>query len=64
MSFVFQRYLKGQTKLGLFQNLRFPGDCDGIKYVMIHVGSWRFTFTWKENRRQYPSVTHCGYMRG
>jgi hypothetical protein len=65
MSFVLQRYLKGQTKLGVFQNLRFPGDCGGIKYVMVHIVSWRFTFTWKEReRRQYPSVSTCGYMRG
>jgi hypothetical protein len=63
MSFVFQRHLGGG--LGLAQNLRFPGDCDGIKYLMMHVGSWRFTFTWKEReRRQYPSVTTRGYMRG
>jgi hypothetical protein len=31
---------------------------------MIHIGSWRFNFTWKEKRRHYPSVTTCGYMRG
>jgi hypothetical protein len=64
MSFVFQRYLKSQTKIGVFQNLRVRGDCGGIKYVMLHLGSWRFTFTWKEKRRQYPSVAICGYMRG
>jgi hypothetical protein len=62
MSFVLQRYLG--SGLGLAQNLRVPGDCGGIKYIMIHVGSWRFTFTWKEKRRHYPSVTVCGYMRG
>ena len=64
MSFVFQRYLKGQTKLGVFQNLRVPGDCGGIKYIMLHLGSWRFTVTWKEKRRHHPSVSICGYMRG
>jgi hypothetical protein len=30
---------------------------------MIHIGSWRFNFTWKEKRRHYPSVAICGYMR-
>jgi hypothetical protein len=63
MSFVFQRYGAG-SHIGVSQNLFFPGDCDGIKYIMIHVGRWRFTFTWKEKRRQYPSVSTCGYMRG
>jgi hypothetical protein len=63
MSVVFQRYLGGG--LGVAQNLFFPGDCGGIKYLMIHVGSWRVTLTWKEReRRQYPSVSTCGYMRG
>jgi hypothetical protein len=62
MSFCLQRYLKGQTKFGVFQNLFFPGDCGGIKYVMVHIGSWRFNFTWKERqRREYPSVTSPGY---
>jgi len=64
MRFGFQRHLKGQTRLGVFQNLRIPGDCGGIKYITIHLGTWRFEVQWKEKRRQYPSVTTCGYMRG
>ncbi len=63
MSFVFQRHLKDKTKLSVAQNLRFRGDCNGIKYIMVTVVSWRFTFTWKEKRRHYPSVVVCGYMR-
>ena len=64
MTFGLQRHLQSQNRIGVFQNLRFPGDCGGIKYIMIHVGSWRFNFTWKEKRRQYPNASSWGYMRG
>jgi hypothetical protein len=64
MRFGFQRHLKGQTRLGVFQNLRFPGDCGGIKYVAVHLGTWRLEWMWEEKRRHYPSVSTCGYMRG
>lgn len=50
MRIIFQRHLKGQTRFGVFQNLRVPGDCDGIKYVTLHLGQSRVTFTWMEGR--------------
>ena len=45
MNLVLQRYLTGQTRFGLFQNLFVPGDCGGIKYVALHLGTWRLTLT-------------------
>ena len=64
MTFGFQRHLKGQTRLHVGQNLFIPGDCGGVKYIAVHLGTWRFEWTWLEKRRQYPSVSTCGYMRG
>ena len=64
MRFGFQRHLKGQTRFGVFQNLWIRGDCDGVKYLAVHVGTWRFEWHWTEKRRQYPSISTCGYMRG
>ncbi len=63
MRFGLQRHLKGQTKLGVFQNLFIRGDCGGIKYIAVHIGTWRFETTWTEKRRNYPSIVACGYMR-
>lgn len=48
MRFIIQHHLKGQTPFGLFHNLFTPGDCDGIKYIDLHLGQTRIEFMFRE----------------
>lgn len=45
MRVIFHRYLTGQTPLGIFHNLDTP--CESIKYVTLHLGTWRLECLWK-----------------
>jgi len=44
----FQRRVKGQTALGIFQNVFTR--CESLKYVAFHLGTWRLTVSWGWSR--------------
>lgn len=47
MTYIFQRYLVGQTPFGVFTNLFDAADretCGGVWYLSLHIGTWRFSW--------------------